>query len=78
MKGPKPNPAIAFRELYKAVTKLRIASETDKQQAVINSLIAGLRQIEPAWGVKRLPDGNLDLLATHQYAVATNPEGNHD
>jgi hypothetical protein len=66
-RGIKPNPAVAFRELYKSAARLREASSTDKQRSIVDALIAGLRQIEPAWGVMRLPNGELDLLATHHY-----------
>jgi hypothetical protein len=83
MKGPRPNPAIAFRELYKAATRLRGCSETSRQNSIIDSLVAGLRAIEPAWNVRRSPDGNLDLLNTHPYnskpipadETAINPDG---
>lgn len=58
--GPKPSASIAFRDLYKAIAKLRSASETATQETIILNLIAGLRQCEPQWGVTRLPNGVID------------------
>lgn len=73
MPGPKPNPAIAFRDLYKAAVKLRVASESTKQNNIVNALIAGLRNIEPAWHIKRTPKGDLDLGATNHYNTTADP-----
>jgi hypothetical protein len=60
MSGPKPLASIAFRDLYNAIGKLRAASEGAQQEQVLSNLIAGLRQCEAQWGIKRLPNGQID------------------
>jgi hypothetical protein len=79
MPGPKPSPAIAFRDLYHAIAKLRAASETTAQETIIVNLIAGLRRCEPQWNVTRLPSGAIDIsrqLTDPSYRnPAINPEG---
>lgn len=58
--GPRPLASIAFRDLYEVIDKLRTASETSTQEAIIVNLIAGLRQCEAQWGITRLPNGVID------------------
>lgn len=60
MSGPQPFAAIAFRNLYEAISKLHAASVTPTQQKVINNLVAGLRECEPLWGITRFPNGKID------------------
>jgi len=70
MPGPRPLPAIAFRDLYDAIAKLRSASETATQEKIIVNLIAGLKQCEAQWNVQRLPSGAIDTRRP------INPESN--
>jgi hypothetical protein len=70
MPGPKPLASIAFRDLYLAIDKLRVASETRMQETIIVNLIAGLRQCETQWNIERLPSGVID---TRRPVSAANP-----
>jgi hypothetical protein len=76
MSGPRPLPAIAFRDLYEAVAKLRVASETPAQETIIVNLLAGLKQVEPQWHIVRFADGTIDTRRPINSAI--NPEGNND
>lgn len=53
MPGPKPNPDFAFRDLYRALRKLRAIAATTKQQEIVNFLFAVARRIEPLFSADR-------------------------
>lgn len=66
--GPRPDPIVIWRDLYRVWYRLLNASENEQQRHVAEKLRLGLRSVEHLWGVKR--DGSTPpFKAEHPPAV---------